>query len=303
MAVSMAAGVQEMVPDSNLVETVTRVVAPSSIVAWKRVERGYTPAQRWVAQLDGGASVFVKAAVNEVTTGWLRAEYMIYSQLNSSYLPRMLGWEDDGSKPVLILEDLTHANWPPPWSASLIEGVLETLGNVRTTVPPLQVTHIDSNLLSGWSIVEKDPEPFLGLGICTPEWLHEALPSMLKAERNAPTAGDELVHLDVRSDNMCFINGRMLLVDWNLACRANGLLDVAAWLPSLQLEGGPMPEDVEPEASAFAGLISGYFAARAGQPVIENAPHVRSIQMRQLLTALPWAIRTLGLPPLDGQGI
>ena len=46
--------------------------------------------------------------------------------------------------------------------------------------------------------------------------------------------------------------------------------------------------------------MSGYFAARAGLPVIPNAPRVRAVQLAQLRTALPWAQRALGLPPLDG---
>ena len=117
------------------------------------------------------------------------------------------------------------------------------------------------------------------------------------AESEAPVAGDEFVHMDVRSNNLCVRNGRALLVDWNAACRANGLLDVAAWLPSLHAEGGPPPEEVLPAASKLAALISGYFAARAGQPVIEKAPLVRRVQLQQLRSALPWTLRVLGLPP------
>jgi hypothetical protein len=39
------------------------------------------------------------------------------------------------------------------------------------------------------------------------------------------------------------------------------------------------------------------FAARAGLPTIPAPPRVRDIQRLQLTTALPWAARTLGLPP------
>jgi thiamine kinase-like enzyme len=46
-----------------------------------------------------------------------------------------------------------------------------------------------------------------------------------------------LLHFDVRSDNLCFRDGRALLIDWNLACIGNPVVDVAAWLPSLHAEG------------------------------------------------------------------
>ena len=79
-------------------------------------------------------------------------------------------------------------------------------------------------------------------------------------------------------------------------------LDVAFWLPSLEFEGGPPPEDVAPPAGVFASLIAGFFASRAGLPDIPDAPFVRRVQREQLSTALPWAVRALGLPPLDGTG-
>ncbi|MGH9018457.1 MAG: aminoglycoside phosphotransferase family protein, partial [Acidimicrobiales bacterium] len=84
----------------------------------------------------------------------------------------------------------------------------------------------------------------------------------------------------------------------NRACVGNPHVDVAFWLPSLTLEGGPRPDVVAPSCpAALAALVAGYFAARAGQPVIPHAPHVRTIQRRQLETALPWAARLLDLPP------
>ena len=55
------------------------------------------------------------------------------------------------------------------------------------------------------------------------------------------------MHIDVRSDNLCFSGDRVVLVDLNLVARANPLLDVAAWLPSLHSEGGPLPEDILPD--------------------------------------------------------
>ena len=106
------------------------------------------------------------------------------------------------------------------------------------------------------------------------------------------------LHFDVRSDNICFRDGRAVLVDWNFACLGNPIADVAAWLPSLHAEGGPQPEEVLPEEAAeLAALLAGYFSAQAARPPIPEAPHVRTLQLRQARTALPWAARALGLPP------
>jgi aminoglycoside phosphotransferase (APT) family kinase protein len=149
-----------------------------------------------------------------------------------------------------------------------------------------------------WREVERDPEPFLSVGFCSPKWLGANLPALRDAAEHAPFEGSDLLHLDVRSDNIALRDGRAMLVDWNHACIGNALLDVVAWAPSLHAEGGPPPEDVVrgdgvPE---FAAVVAGYFAARVGLPPPETAPRVRVVQNEQLVVALPWACRALGLP-------
>ena len=89
-------------------------------------------------------------------------------------------------------------------------------------------------------------------------------------------------------------------MDWNQAVLAHPDYDVAFWLPSLHAEGGPAPEEILPDAGPLAAVISGFFAERAGKPPLPKAPRVRAVQRQQLATALPWAVRALGLPPLDG---
>ena len=144
-----------------------------------------------------------------------------------------------------------------------------------------------------------DPDPFLALGLCSRAWLTAALPVLIAAAAAAPLDGDALVHLDIRSDNLCFRDGRVIVIDWNHAQIANPDLDIAFWLPSLQAEGGPPPESILADAPGLAAWVAGFFCARAGGPPIPEAPHVRSLQLAQSRTALPWAARALGLglPP------
>jgi hypothetical protein len=52
-----------------------------------------------------------------------------------------------------------------------------------------------------------------------------------------------------------------------------------------------------PDAPEIAAWLAGFFAARAGLPIIPDAPLVRRVQREQLSTALPWAQRALGLTP------
>jgi hypothetical protein len=273
---------------------------------------GYTPAFRLHVELADGRTAFVKAATTDLTARFIRAEAASYDALDGcDFLPRRLGYEDDGARPVLVLEDLSAAYWPPPWRPGDVERVLETLAAVRPCAgrfapgaPPSLADQRGG--LAGWARVAGDPAPFLSLGMCSAAWLEVALPALLAADEAAPLDGGDLCHMDTRSDNLCFAgDARTLLVDWNLAAAGNGDLDVVAWLPSLPAEGGPAPEEAlriagMPEQPELTALITGYFAARAGLPQIPDAPRVRHIQKVQLVHALPWAARALGLPPPDG---
>ena len=181
-----------------------------------------------------------------------------------------------------------------------MDAVLACLEKVAAPPPPPDLPRAaDSQFdFQGWIEIEDDPEPFLALGLCSSAWLDAALPILRFATEIAPLDGDALMHFDVRSDNLCIRDGRAVLIDWNFACVGNPLADVACWLPSLHAEGGPAPDVILPEGAAeLAALLAGYFGAHAARPEIPEAPHVRTLQLRQARTALPWAARALGLPP------
>ncbi|HEY9010449.1 MAG TPA: hypothetical protein VIN06_05485, partial [Devosia sp.] len=149
--------------------------------------------------------------------------------------------------------------------------------------------------------VAADPVPFLSLGLVTADWLEQALPALVAAEGLCALRGDALTHLDLRSDNLSYTAEGVKFVDWAEACRSAGDVDLGFFLPSLAYEGGPLPEKLLPDRPDIAAVVSGFFAARAGLPDIPKAPFVRRVQREQLSTALPWAIRALGLPPSDGR--
>jgi hypothetical protein len=272
-------------------------------VAWRAVTRGgQTAASRWVATLPDGSTRFVKIAHTDDTASWIRDEHLFYALAGPRpYLPAFLGWRDDGVRPVLVLEDLSDAVWPPPWSDERVDSVLDCLREVAESEPPTGLPDARNSqfALDAWPEVAADPGPFLALGLCSADWLERHLPALSAASCAARFTGDCLLHFDVRSDNLCFRDGRVLLIDWNFACLGNPVFDVAAWLPSLHAEGGAPPEQIlatTDEVAAIASLLAGYFGWRGAHPDIPEAPHVRPLQRRQARTALPWAARSLGLP-------
>ena len=282
----------------------------SAPVSWRRVERGYTPAQRWLVQFADGSSAFVKVGATPVTAEWLRLEMRRYEQLDAPFMPKRLAFDDAPARPLLVLEDLSAARWPPPWERGDVESLIRTLQRVACTRPlPPDLGSLaelygragsDERARCGWGAVAAAPAEFLSLGLCSAAWLERALPRLCEAHNEALVEGDDLVHHDVRSDNVCITADRgLVLIDWNNAHRGNGACDLAFAAPSLRLEGGPLPEELVHDDGRLAALVSGYFAARAGQAQIPDAPLVRWIQLRQLRIALPWVARVLQLEPPD----
>jgi hypothetical protein len=265
--------------------------------SWTRVaSRGWSRNEHWTIACTDGTRAFLKVASIEPSPQWVRDEVHVYECVEGAFMPRFLGWED-GEEPLLVLEDVSAgAHFPPPWEAGDVEAVLAVLhetaaAEVTGELPPL-------GSLAGWHDVARDPSPFLSLGLVTREWLDAALPALLDASDRTLVAGDSVVHCDVRSDNLCLRDGRAVLFDWNHARIGNPAFDVAFWLPSLKLEGGPDPHEIG--VDELAALVAGFFAAHAGLPPPEGAPLVRGFQRAQLEVALPWACMVLGLPSPSG---
>jgi hypothetical protein len=124
--------------------------------------------------------------------------------------------------------------------------------------------------------------------------LEQGLETLAAAADSVRADGEDTLHLDVRSDNLCFRDRVAVLVDWNWCATGNADLDIAAWLPSLANEGGPQPWEVLPRAGDYAAFLAGVWACVVGPPPPPTAPTVRKGQRRQLEVALTWCDREFG---------
>jgi len=279
----------------ELDERIERAVG-SRTVDYEPRPGGYSTADRFAVTLADGRRVFVRSAVAPNLGDFLRREHEVYAALSGSFIPALVGWDDDGVRPVLEIEELSDADWTPRWDAGRIAAVLAALDEVADAKPPPNTPPVRESfaeLFDLWRVVEADPAPFLAVGLRDEAWLERALPVILGAVDSAPVDGDRVCHLDVRSDNLCFRDGRAVLVDWNWTSLANPTIDVAAWLPSVRVEGGPEPWEILPDAGAHAAFIAGVWAAVVGLPPPATAPTVRDLQRRQLAVALDWVDREL----------
>jgi hypothetical protein len=265
--------------------------------ALRPVIGGFSAAGLWVVDTATG-SVFVKAAVNDDTARWLRDEARIYRGVDGHFMPRLVGFDDDGDLPLLVIEDLSSHRRPPPWSPPDVEAVLESMEALWATPVPAEVPAADGGLFLLWDTIAADPDPVIASGQLTRTWIENCLPAMRSAAGEATHAGTALVHQDIRSDNLAIgPDGLARFFDWNWAAAGNPKLDLAGWLPSLAMEGGPRPWQVMTDAGPYAAVLAGYFIWSAAQPLVANvAPHIRSFQRSQGEVALEWACRELGIP-------
>jgi hypothetical protein len=290
--------------DPHLTDSVARLTGRHP-VAWEEAPAGgYTKATRLIVHFADGGTAFVKAANDEWTTGWLRDEIAVYRHLRAPYLPEVLAL-DETDPPLIVLEDLRTGHWPPPWRPGDVEAVLATIAAVRATLPPPNHPSLAGlrDSIASWRHVATEPAPFLALGLCSTRWFEGALPTLLDADDEAPLEGDELLHLDVRSDNLCLglPNRPAILVDWNHSCRGNADFEPIGWAPSLYRQGGPSPNVLLPDADGrLVGLLAGFWAHRAPQPPPTPDSLLRVHQLEVLRITLPWAATRLGLEPPDG---
>jgi hypothetical protein len=279
----------------ELDERIERAVG-SAPVAYDVRPGGYSSADRFAVRLLDGRSVFVKSCAAENLAAWLRREHEVYAHLEGSFIPRLEGWDDDGARPLLAIEDLSAADWEPRWDPARVDAVLEALSELAASAPPPgtgPVRETWGELFGRWQSVADDPDPFLSVAVRDAAWLERMLPGLIEATARAPVDGDAVCHLDVRSDNLCFKDGLAILVDWNWTSLANPDLDLAAWLPSVHVEGGPPPWELLPDAGELAAFVAGVWAAVVGLPPPATAPTVRALQRAQLAVALDWVDREL----------
>ena len=277
---------------ADLLERVEAAVE-SKILEWRRPECGLSRAHRFSAGLDSGRRVFVKAATDDETEGWLRREHYVLSGLASDCIPRELHWLDEpGRLPVLIVQDLSHAYWPASragviWRDGDLERLFRAIEGISALpelpgLPPLK-----NPVQSGWQRVLERPREFLDLRLCSPSWLQEHAEMLTNAEMEVEFAGDRITHGDIRSDNICFLEDRVVFVDWSNAARGNGAQNLASVLATLHLEGGPKPHELLPDGASWAARSSALLIKRVTMDGWD-APWLKRIMTKLIAIDLEW---------------
>ena len=301
-------------------------VLGAPVVRGARVWGGYGPTPTFRLLLADGRRAFVKGCSpdsNPVMREGFLLEVRVYAELRqhiSQWAPVLYGHFRLGDWEMLVLQDLGPKS-VPPWTPRLTRSIMHALAAFhlevkRTEIPPWissLVTWLDKQgALWAWSQdrIQAASRASVGGPIAAEAatWFsrHGLRLAHVSQGLLKPGARPQLLHGDVRSDNMRWNQNRLFLLDWASVLAGAPEFEVACLAQSIAVEGGPAPErttawyqEVTPLDPALLDAavccVAGFFAERAWREELPGMPRLRTFQRQQLLVSLRWALERLGL--------
>lgn len=277
---------------------------------------GFSPGVAARLRLQDGRRAFVKALCsdpNPDAPAMHRREARIASALPAIVpTPRFLFADDDGEWVALAFEDVEGRTPATPWRAHELELVLSAVTLMATSLTPSPISlasmaekHDDD--FHGWRQLEaataKCEDDLAGLD----PWARRQLAALadLEGKWAKSSEGNTLVHVDLRADNLLITGNRVVVVDWPHAAIGAAWIDLLFLLPSVAMQGGPMPwelfdshpvaQGADPErVTAVLAALAGFFIRQSHQPPPPGLPTLRQFQRDQGLPALEWLKRRTG---------
>lgn len=276
---------------------------------------GFSPGVAALLQTSDGRRVFAKAVgpePNPDSPAVHRREAEIVTALPPGVpVPGLLWSYDEGEDGwvVLIFEAVEGRSPSVPWRPEELAKVLDALAALSERLTPSPLAPETAGGAEGWSVVAGGH--WRRLGQERPAhldgWSARNLDGLVELEERAPAAvaGDALLHLDLRADNLLLTADGVLVVDWPHARVGAPWVDLAFFAPSVVMQGGPRPEelfrrypparDADDEAiTAGVAAIAGFFTGEGSRPAPPGLPTLRAFQAAQGEAARTWLARRTG---------
>lgn len=284
------------------------------VVATTTIHGGFSPGIACIARTLGGQEFFIKAACSipsEQAPAFHRNEIRITSRFGPNVPAPKLIWSFDEGGPgwVVLVYEVVHGHNPVlPWRPRDVDLVIEALNQLATSLTPSPIpAGIVGNMTESgimgtdyWTRLALNPPETLD------PWARRHLDALGGLEEQIDVvAGDSLVHMDLRGDNLLLTEDRVVVVDWPHAKIGAAWVDAVSFAPSLAMQGGPDPEELiarvdvareaDPEAvTAVVASLAGYFTYHGSLPPLEGLPGLREFQEGQGAVARRWLAHRTG---------
>lgn len=287
----------------------------AGVVAAESSTGGFSPGLAARLRTAEGRRVFVKAVgpePNPDSPALHRREAEVVGALPpGTPAPRLLWsldeWEDGWV--VLAFEDVEGRSPEEPWRPEELEQTLGALAGLARLLTPSPLPAAAVGGAGGWPVISGghwrrlagDPPARLD------GWSSRHLDRLADLEAEAPeaAAGETLLHLDLRADNLLLAQDRVVVVDWPHARVGAAWVDLLFFAPSVTMQGGPPPEELlsrypparnaDPDAvTAVLAAVAGFFVGEGLQPAPPGLPTLRAFQAAQGEVARAWLARRTG---------
>jgi len=302
------------VPERVKVEIERRAGSP--VVAAEPQTGGFSPGLASILRFADGSSLFVKGAgpeINPDTPGIYRREAMIAPLLpESAPVPRIRWSLDEGEAGWIVLAfDVIVGRQPRiPWVEEDIALVVDSICRLGDALTP---SPISAEIVGGtdeqWGLhaIRRWPRVQADFLDRADDWTRRNIDRLITLEAASPAAcaGETLLQVDMRADNLLITGEGVVVVDWPQARVGAAWIDPAAMAPSVALQGGPAPQDflgrfpsanraLAESIDAFVAMMSGYFTYQGMQPDPPGLPTVRAFQRAQGEIARDWLKQRTG---------
>ena len=277
---------------------------------------GFSPGVAARLRLADGRRVFAKAISaepNPDSPAFHRREARIVAALPpAAPVPPLRYLVDEDGWVVLVFAEIAGVHPAQPWRADELYRVLEAMTTLAAQFTPSPLTppevpaaskRIDTSICGWRELVGAQAH----LAPRLDDWSRRHLDALaeIEAAAGAAVAGDTLLHFDIRADNLLLTPARVWFVDWPHACVGAAWLDVALFLPSVTMQGGPLPAqvaDMTPASRSAAPppltpanvAVAGFFTLHALRPSPPGLPTLRAFQAAQGAAARAWVAQRTG---------
>jgi aminoglycoside phosphotransferase (APT) family kinase protein len=295
------------VPDAVVALIEQRAGAPVAVAAGS--ELGFSPGFAGVVEFADGSRLFLKVMSGDRDPWSIhlnRREAAILAELPTTVAAPRLRWALEIDDWFVMATDVVDGDHPvatDPAAAAKLWRAFEELASVKAPAElPAFHEHFE-DLFTKWKSLADDPERaerMSALGDAG-TWVLANLDHLMRWELEGieASAGDALVHGDLRADNILLSADGIVIVDWPWATRGASWLDLAGYLPSHAMNGGgacwesfhahPLSNGVSMrDERGIVAALAGFFAVTCTEPPHPGLPGLREFQRAQAIPALNW---------------